>query len=282
MEVLIEFIQFFALSFVIVLISKYALVTLLRKLAETLNLSPKAVGNIAGVATSVPELLTVSFSAFAGLVDTSVFNILSSNIINFVQYIISISLNKNRKGTQNKAIKIDLWMVGITILIPILMLMTGIETSVSIVPIFFLLFVFCFYLNHNSHKLYLKKQEETLGEPIRKETRWLKGKRRKTLMYVVLLGITGIGLYIVGNALSIVLSRLCKSFGIPEWILGILLGFITSIPELITFFESQKHYNSKENEELGIVEATNNLLSSNLLNLFFIQSIGILIYHMVK
>lgn len=282
MEVLIEFIQFFALSFVIVLISKYALVTLLRKLAETLNLSPKAVGNIAGVATSVPELLTVSFSAFAGLVDTSVFNILSSNIINFVQYIISISLNKNRKGTQNKAIKIDLWMVGITILIPILMLMTGIETSVSIVPIFFLLFAFCFYLNHNSHKLYLKKQEETLGEPIRKETRWLKGKRRKTLMYVVLLGITGIGLYIVGNALSIVLSRLCESFGIPEWILGILLGFITSIPELITFFESQKHYNSKENEELGIVEATNNLLSSNLLNLFFIQSIGILIYHMVK
>lgn len=282
MEVLIEFIQFFALSFVIVLISKYALVTLLRKLAETLNLSPKAVGNIAGVATSVPELLTVSFSAFAGLVDTSVFNILSSNIINFVQYIISISLNKNRKGTQNKAIKIDLWMVGITILIPILMLMTGIETSVSIVPIFFLLFVFCFYLNHNSHKLYLKKQEETLGEPIRKETRWLKGKRRKTLMYVVLLGITGIGLYMVGNALSIVLSRLCESFGIPEWILGILLGFITSIPELITFFESQKHYNSKENEELGIVEATNNLLSSNLLNLFFIQSIGILIYHMVK
>lgn len=282
MEVLIEFIQFFALSFVIVLISKYALVTLLRKLAETLNLSPKAVGNIAGVATSVPELLTVSFSAFAGLVDTSVFNILSSNIINFVQYIISISLNKNRKGTQNKAIKIDLWMVGITILIPILMLMTGIETSVSIVPIFFLLFAFCFYLNHNSHKLYLKKQEETLGEPIRKETRWLKGKRRKTLMYVVLLGITGIGLYIVGNALSIVLSRLCESFGILEWILGILLGFITSIPELITFFESQKHYNSKENEELGIVEATNNLLSSNLLNLFFIQSIGILIYHMVK
>lgn len=282
MEVLIEFIQFFALSFVIVLISKYALVTLLRKLAETLNLSPKAVGNIAGVATSVPELLTVSFSAFAGLVDTSVFNILSSNIINFVQYIISISLNKNRKGTQNKAIKIDLWMVGITILIPILMLMTGIETSVSIVPIFFLLFAFCFYLNYNSHKLYLKKQEETLGEPIRKETRWLKGKRRKTLMYVVLLGITGIGLYIVGNALSIVLSRLCESFGIPEWILGILLGFITSIPELITFFESQKHYNTKENEELGIVEATNNLLSSNLLNLFFIQSIGILIYHMVK
>lgn len=282
MEVLIEFIQFFALSFVIVLISKYALVTLLRKLAETLNLSPKTVGNIAGVATSVPELLTVSFSAFAGLVDTSVFNILSSNIINFVQYSISILLNKNRKGTKNKAIKIDLWMIGITILIPILMLMTGIETSVGIVPIFFLLFIFCFYLNHNSHKLYLKKQEETLGEPIRKETRWLKGKRRKTLMYVILLLITAIGLYIVGNALSNVLSKLCISFGIPEWIIGILLGFITSIPELITFFESQKHYSSKENEELGIVEATNNLLSSNLLNLFFIQSIGILIYHIVK
>lgn len=282
MKILVEFIQFFILSFIIVLISKYALVTLLRKLAETLNLSPKTVGNIAGAATSVPEFLTVSFSAVAGLVDTSVFNILSSNIINFIQYMISISLNKNRKGIQNKAIKIDLWMVGITILIPILMLLTGIETNISIVPIFFLLFLFCFYLNHNTHKLYLKKQEETLGDSIRKETRWLKGKRRKTLMYVVLLLITVIGLYLVGSRLSSVLSRLCESFGISEWILGILLGFITSIPELITFFESQKHYNSKENEELGIVEATNNLLSSNLLNLFFIQGIGIVIYHIVK
>ena len=254
---------------------------MLRKLAQTLNLKPKTVGDIAGAATSVPEFLTVCFSAFAGLVDASVFNILSSNIINFVQYMFSISLNKNRKGIKNKAIKIDLWIVGISILIPIMMLMTKIETNISIVPIFFLLFLFCLYISNNAHKLYLKKEDEKLEEPIRKETKWMKGKKRKTLLYSILLLISTIGLYIVGNELSEVLSKLCVSFGVPEWIIGILLGFITSIPELITFFESQKHYCMPENEQLGIIEATSNLLSSNLLNLFVIQSIGIIILHLV-
>ena len=55
------------------------------------------------------------------------------------------------------------------------------------------------------------------------------------------------------------------------------LGFITSIPELMTFFESQKHYKKEDDDMLGVVEATNNLLTSNILNLFAIQTIGILI-----
>jgi hypothetical protein len=49
------------------------------------------------------------------------------------------------------------------------------------------------------------------------------------------------------------------------------------VPELITFFESQKHHKNQENDMLGIVEATNNLLTSNLSNLFIIQTIGIIL-----
>ena len=63
----IEILKFILFSILIVLISKYILVKVLRKLAESLNLSAKTVGNIAGVATSVPELLTVSFAAFCRL-----------------------------------------------------------------------------------------------------------------------------------------------------------------------------------------------------------------------
>ena len=84
-------------------------------------------------------------------------------------------------------------------------------------------------------------------------------------------------LYFIGNKLGNTLESLCKLFDIPESIIGILLGFVTSIPELMTFFESQKHYKKEEDEMLGVVEATNNLLTSNILNLFAIQTIGILI-----
>ena len=89
----LEILKFIFFSLLIVLISKYMLVTVLRKLAENLNLKPNVIGNIAGYATSVPELLTVSISSFTGLTGASVYNILSSNIINLVQYICAIIMN---------------------------------------------------------------------------------------------------------------------------------------------------------------------------------------------
>ena len=82
MNLILEFVKFIIFSLGIVTISKYMLVPVLRKISIALKLSPKASGNISGFATSVPELLTVSFSAASGLIGTSVYNILSSNIIN--------------------------------------------------------------------------------------------------------------------------------------------------------------------------------------------------------
>lgn len=278
MNLNIEILKFVIYSLLIVVISKYILVKLLRKLAESLELSPKAVGNIAGIATSVPEFLTVSFSAFAGFIGTSAYNILSSNVINLLQYIFSIYLNKNQKSIKNKAIKIDLIMVAITIIIPILMLVTKLEFNISIVPIFILLFIFFYYINSNVHKLYLKKQDTKLSEEIMEESKKIRGRKTIVIKYIIYLLVTAIGLYIVGNSLSNVLTNLCNIFNIPEILLGVALGFITSLPELITFFESQKHYKNEDSNELGVIEATNNLLTSNILNLFVIQTIGIIIY----
>lgn len=281
MELIWEFIQFIFYAGLIVIISKYMLVTILRKLAESLNLKPKTVGNIAGIATSAPELLTVSFSAFTGLVSASVYNIISSNIINTVQYLISIYLHKNQKELKNIAIKIDFIMAILTIIIPIILVITKIEFSIAIVPIFILLFLLFYFINANTHKLYLNIVTEQ-DKQIEQETKWLKGKKRKIAKYTILLLIVAILLYVVGNLLSNNLESLCIKFQMPQFVIGVLLGFITSIPELITFFESQKHHKNEENELDGVVEATNNLLTSNILNLFIIQSVGIVIYTLVK
>ena len=254
------------------------LVGLLRKLAESLNLSAKAVGNIAGLATSVPELLTVSFSAFAGLANASIYNIISSNVINFVQYSASIFVNHNQKILKNMAIRIDIILVVLTILIPIALTIFNIEYVPSIIPAFILLLLLFYYINHNAHVLYLEKQDAKIEEKIEKEKKWVKGKTKLVVKYSLFLLFTSIALYIIGNALSVCLENLGTFFGISQIIIGIALGFITSLPELITFFESQQHYHEAKNVELGVIEATNNLLTSNLLNLFIIQSIGIIIY----
>jgi len=283
MYLLIEIIKFLIYSIVIVVISKYALVRILRKLGKLLKLKSKVIGNIAGIATSIPELLTVSFSALTGLIETSVYNIISSNVINLIQYSAAVILNNNQKVLKNKAIRIDLFLVGITIIIPIIMLVFNFESQFVIVPIFIVLLLIFYKITNNAHKLYMKKNnnEEVVKSNVKENTE--ENNIRKDMLMVVIqiifLITVGLILYVVGNLLSDVLNNLCVRFGIPEIIIGVLLGFITSLPELITFFEAQKHHTD---DKEGVVEATSNLLTSNIMNLFVIQSIGIVIYLIVK
>ncbi len=280
---IIEFLKFIVYSALIVVIAKYILVTTLRKLAEALNLKPKTVGDIAGYATSAPELLTITTASFSGLMSASSINVLSSNIINLIQYIFAIFLNKNQKTLRNKAIKVDLILVLLTIILPIILLKFNIEMNIAIVPMFIILYTLFRFLNNNVHKLYLKSEDDILEKKIEKEAKWEKGNKKKITKYIIYLFITGILLFIVSELLGNNLELLCNSFGISQGIIGILLGFITSIPELITFFESQKHYKrQKSSELLGVVEATNNLFTSNILNLFVIQTIGILIFQIIQ
>ena len=145
-----------------------------------------------------------------------------------------------------------------------------------IVPIFVLLYLLFRFMNNNIHKLYLKKEDIEIEEEIEEE-RKIESSGRKTAKYILILIVTGIALFIISEQLGNSLESLCRLFNVPETIIGILLGFITSIPELITFFESQKHNQKKQEEMLGVIEATNNLLTSNMLNLFIIQTIGIII-----
>lgn len=270
-----EIIKFVIYSVLIVIISKYILVRLLRLIAEKLNLKSKTVGQIAGVATSVPELLTITFSAVTGFIETSIYNVLSSNIINVAQYSIAIVINKNVKHLSNKALKIDLVLVLLTILIPIMLLITNIQIDVKILPILIILFIMCVIINNNTHKLYLENEGTMENEMISGN----KGRNDSSILkYILYLILTSIVLFVVGNLLGESLERLCKIFNVKESVMGILLGIITSLPELITFFESQKHHKNNNNEKLGVVEATNNLVTSNVLNLFVIQSLGIIVY----
>lgn len=245
----------------------------------------KHLGNITGIATSIPELLTTAFSASIGFIESSLFNIVSSNIINLVQYLFSIYLNKNQKYLNNKAIKIDLLLVIITIFIPFCLILFNTEMNSSIVIIFLVLLVLFYYINNNVHKLFLKQEDEEIikEEQIKeeKEYRFKKNNKKTLIKYIIYLIIVVSILYLVGEFLSSTLKTLGNIFGLPEIILGILLGIVTSLPELITFIEAQRVEKNKDCEninKLGVIEATNNLLTSNILNLFFIQSIAILIY----
>lgn len=291
MKLLWEIIQFLFYTGLIVVISKYVLVRTLRSLAENLKLKPKTVGDISGVATSVPELLTISASSLSGLNTAGIYNIISSNVINLIQYFAAILLNKNQKVFRNKAIFIDVILVIITIILPILVVWVGVEVDLKMVPILLLLYIGFVRIDRNAHKLYLKDAEdandvgdvEDVGDVketkhTNKEGRGRKQVNKKAVAKnICILIITAVLLFFVGELLGNTLENLCRKFNVPELMIGIILGFATSIPELITFFEAQKHHSKEQNNIHGVVEATNNLLTSNMMNLFIIQSIGILI-----
>ena len=153
MNILIEIIKFTVYALVIVIISKKFLVPILRNLARSLNLESKTVGNIAGIATSMPEFLSVSFSAFRGLLDTSIYNIISSNFINLFLYSLSMILNKNIDKLKNKALKVDLIISLLTIIIPFALLAINIEMNLSIIPLLIFLFILFYTIKKNSHNL---------------------------------------------------------------------------------------------------------------------------------
>ena len=167
-----------------------------------------------------------------------------------------------------------------TIIIQIFLLKYHIEINLGITPLFILLYILFRFLNHNAHKVYLKKEDRIIESKIEDEIKKEKRSTRKTATYIIVLIVTGILLFIIGELLGNTLETLCKLFDVPEILIGILLGFITSIPEFITFFEAQKHHEKTNNEMLGVVEATNNLLTSNMVNVFIIQTIGILIINL--
>lgn len=275
----LEILKFIFFSLLIVLISKYMLVTVLRKLAENLNLKPNVIGNIAGYATSVPELLTVSISSFTGLTGASVYNILSSNIINLVQYICAIIMNNNLKKLKNEAIIIDIILVLFTIFIPIFILITDMEINVIVVLIFLVLAFVFWKIDNLFHKKFLNDIENKIIQIENEKEKEESKNNKSTFLYIFLLVLAGVLLFFIGNMLGDTLEILAEKFNISQMIIGILLGFITSIPELITFIESQRYYKEEELDDiLGVVEATNNLFTSNVLNLFIIQSIGVCIF----
>lgn len=278
MKLLLEILRFFIYSGLIVVISKYVLVKTLRNLAENLKLKPKIVGNIAGITTSVPELLTICVSTATGLGGVSIYNILSSNVINLVQYYISIFMNKNQEILKNKAIKMDIILVIFTIVLPVLLIILKSEFDIAMVPILLLLYCGVYKIDKNVHDLYLKLEDKTIENIQNNKLDRNMKNNRKIIKDILVLILVAVILFVIGNLLGNTLEILCNRFNIPELSIGIILGVITSIPELITFFESQKHHSNVENDIFGVVESTNNLLTSNSINLFIIQSIGIIIF----
>jgi Ca2+/Na+ antiporter len=247
---------------------KYLLMLGIINLSATFNFSAKVRGQIIGYATSIPELTVLVAGALAGVFKAGLWNIASSNIINWVLFLLTVVVYRQQLDLKNKWF-IDEILFGImSVAIPLLLIginiKLGFSTAIGLILFFIVYRVF--------DKIYNKKGQPAPLPPGTENGTLIKGLLLLTAGIVVIL--------IVGRFLSMSAGSLILFFNIPDWAVGWILGSITSISELTSFIEIYDIHKPKS--RTGYIkdtqEAIDALVTSNISNIGLILPLGIIIY----
>lgn len=269
-----QIILFIIYSALIVIIAKYMLYYCVRRIAGILKFKNKTIGQILGYLTSMPELISTLFIAQHGMILTVTYNVLSSNVINIILAIIVTGAFGRFKYLKGNKFRIEYIIIAFSIIFPMLMIKFNMLANASTILICLVLYLLYLYI---IRKLGLEPQEEMFKEVEEESEKKKYNIPIAVTMYSIII-LTGICLlYFLGDKLGDIVYSLGSTYKVSELILGIIIGFITSMPEMTTFIESYVN-NKGKNEHKGAEELVNNVVASNVANLLIIQAIGILIF----
>ena len=89
-----------------------------------------------------------------------------------------------------------------------------------------------------------------------------------------------LGIIVAGNYLGGVAESIVKQMNVPEWAIGWILGVITSLPELTSFYAVFSLAKEQESDE-SCQQNLDNLAASNMSNVGLIYPIGIIVFLLV-
>lgn len=268
---LINFIILAVSAFATILAVRFLIIRGINVLSMALRLSHKMKGQIIGYATSAPEFVVIISSAFAGVFDAGFWNIASSNIINFVLFGAAILVYRQHSDLFKAGFIDELIFGFLSIAVPIGLFMLNIDLTMGIAGLLLVVFLVYKIVDH-----VINKEER---EP--QQNNDIQGNVTKGLV-VLLLGIVIV--IISGRFLGVSAHTLVHKVGTPAWLIGWILGLITSIPELTSFFEIYRL--EKKRGKLDLLddtqEALDALVASNMSNLGIILPIGMIIYSLLR
>lgn len=217
-------------------------------LAKRLKIGSFVVGFvILALGTSLPELITSTYSTYAGHPDLAISSVIGSNIVNIslilglVPLIASLKLRK-----EDVHFNIPLTFLS-TIIFVFFIYLNGARLTSNLGVLFLFLFILLLVLFNRENGQ--EKNEKTVK-----------------FNFLIFLFLT-ILLIISGRYFVEYLTHFSQDSGINESLLGFFLTAIgTSVPELVTTIVALK----KGKEQLGM----GNLLGSNIFNTFFILSVS--------
>ncbi len=281
------------LGLVVVLVTRYVLYTGIDQLTSVLGWSAKARGQILGYSTSMPEFAGTVFTAAAGLLDAGLWNIASSNIINVGLFLAAnLFYRQYRELGKIKFIDEIGFALG-AIAIPLGLSFVGfasksIWTAVGL-ALFFVTYLFVDRVLDNRQKGKSGHSSDegspasrpVEGQPDDDHVPLDSTKRGLILARSIALLVAGIaGIVVLGRLLGLFAGRVVTEMGISQAGVGWVLGVVTSLPEMTSFFAVYAYAKKKGTLDLDLdtQEALDNLTASNMSNLGLIYPLGIVVY----
>lgn len=235
-------------------------------IAEKLGIPQLVIGlTIVAMGTSAPEAAVSISAAFKGAADITIGNIVGSNILNIL-IILGISSIITVLAVAKSTVKIEIpYMIVITVLLMVL----GLDGTISFVDGVILLAAFILYL---VYLFVLAKKDQQVNGPDEDPD---PEKGPISISKALLLIVVGLGLIILGSNLAVDgATGLALFFGLSERFIGLtIVALGTSLPELFTSVMAAR----KGNADIAI----GNIVGSNIFNILFVVGISSLIIPIV-
>ncbi|MEM1033390.1 MAG: hypothetical protein AAGN82_23855 [Myxococcota bacterium] len=243
--------------------------------AATGGMSAKAKGQFLGYATSLPELVGTVGTAGNGLLGAGLWNIASSNIINLVLFSAAAAYYRRARALwDRKFLDEAAFAIGAFAVPLFLASQARVAESPWTAVGLFGLFVAYVYIDHRLNP------DPPLSVAASRSERD-ESKKGRGIM-VSLAGILGIVL--AGNYLGMEAKLVVERMNVPQWGVGWILGFITSLPEMTAFFavfHAARENGAPPVDDIDCQENLDSLAASNMSNLGLIYPIGIAVFLLI-
>lgn len=225
-------------------------------IAEKFRIPPLIIGlTIVAMGTSAPEAAVSITATLKGTADITVGNIVGSNILN-VLVILGLSSVITPLAVGKSTVRYELpFLIGITVLL----LLLGLDGTVSLTDGLILLLFFALYL------AYLFVMAKKGMAEIEESDKHLK------LWQALLATAVGLALVIYGSDLTVdAASAIARMLGLSERFIGLtIVALGTSLPELVTSVTAAR----KGSADIAI----GNIVGSNVFNILFVVGLSSLV-----
>ena len=251
----------------IILFVKFGLLRGIDNIASAMNWSAKARGQVTGYATSVPEFVCLVSAGLAGVWEAGLWNIASSNIINAGLMLFAVSYYGQFGELFNKRFADEVVFATLAIGVPVVLMGFGMDTQWYLVPILLGFFVVYQVVDKSVNRP--AKDDDTSQDAV------------GSLPFGLILGLTAlIAIAIAGMFLGEATAAVVEQLGMHPAIAGWILGVVTSVPEMVSFFAvyAAAKREGKLQDLNDTQEALDNLTGSNMANVGIVYPIGLLAF----